>query len=134
MNTIYNLQTEWGKYHDGAYIPGGALFINNSSYAAHKDAIDAFLAKIDANVVDAIDDVDKVAAALNSYEEATEGEDSVKTRFGIPNANIYKAIQSGGKNGFGLYKDNDLAARKAIANSFAEAIGGTAFADSAFLS
>ncbi len=133
LNTIYNLQTEWAKFHSNGKIPGGALFINNNTYANHPAAVAAFLSQVDARVADAIDDPAKVAASLNAYEEATEGEDNVKARFGIPNAAIFSQIQADGKNGLGLYKDTALNTRKAIANDFNVALGGSAFDDSAFL-
>ena len=133
LNTIYNLQTEWAKFHSNGKIPGGALFINNDTYASHPGAVASFLSQVDARVADAIDDPAKVVTALNAYEEATEGEDNVKARFGIPNSTIFNQIQADGKNGLGLYKDTDLASRKAIANDFNVALGGSAFDDSAFL-
>ena len=133
LNTIYNLQTEWAKFHSNGKIPGGALFINNNTYSSHPAAVAAFLSQVDARVADAIDNPAKVAASLNAYEEATEGEDNVKARFGIPNAAIFSQIQADGKNGLGLYKDTVLNTRKAIANDFNVALGGSAFDDSAFL-
>ncbi len=135
LNVVYDLQEEWAKAHNGAKIPAAGLFVNKTSYANHRLAMDAFLAKTDERIVTAIDEPDTAFDALTAYEaEDTTSANDCANRFGFAPA-IVKALQGNGANRFGLLKRNEVTSLSAVASDFASALGeNIAFPSTLFLS
>jgi hypothetical protein len=119
LNVIYNLQTEWAAQTGQLTIPAAALFVNNTSYASHKGAIDEFLADTQTRQDVAVTDVAAVATALDAYGN----DDKVQGRFGFTSA-LASALQADGADKFGILKTGDIADREEFANAFANQISG----------
>lgn len=126
LNVVANLQDEWKKAHNQASIPAAALFVNKTSYATKKSAIDAFLSETQARQDDAVAKVSQVASAVAAYGDET----AQKERFGFSSA-LVSALQPANK--FGIFKTEDITDNKAFANGFTGVFGAAAFADSLFL-
>ena len=119
LNVIYNLQTEWKAQSGQLTIPAAALFVNNTSYASHKGAIDEFLADTQTRQDTAVDDVATVKTALDGF-----GSDAaVQSRFGFTST-LAAALQADGADKFGILKTGDIANKEDFANAFAAQISG----------
>lgn len=126
LNVVANLQDEWKKAYNQASIPAAALFVNKTSYATKKGAIDAFLNETQTRQDDAISKVSQVASAVSAYGDET----AQKERFGF-SSTLVSALQPSNK--FGIFKTGDITDNKAFANGFTGVFGSVAFADSLFL-
>jgi hypothetical protein len=126
LNVVANLQSEWKKAYNQTSIPAAALFVNKTSYANKKGAIDTFLAETQSRQDESVSAVDKVASTIAAY-----GDDAAqKSRFGFTSA-LVTALQPQDK--FGIFKTGDITDKKAFANGFTNVFGSAAFADSLFL-
>lgn len=126
VNVLANLQTEWASAYNQPNIPAAALFVNKTSYASKKAAIDTFIQETQARQDDAVSNVSKVTAALTAYGADADQ----KTRFGFTST-LVGALQKANK--FNIFKTGDITDKKAFANNFNTTLGGAAFADSLFL-
>lgn len=133
LNIVYNLQEEWAKYHDGAKIPAGGLFINKKVYSddRYKFWMDDFIAQVHARLDTAIENPAKVKEALDEYEAINpDSATDTATRFGITGALVYNLETNGNK--LGLLKSGTIKDNKAFADSFATLTGGKEFSESLF--
>jgi hypothetical protein len=126
LSVVADLQSEWKAAYNQSSIPAAALFVNKTSYAAKKGAIDAFIQETQSRQDDAVTNVSKVTAALDAYG----AEADQKSRFGFTST-LVTALQKANK--FDLFKTGDITDKKAFANDFNVTLGGAAFADSLFL-
>ena len=129
LNVVADLQEEWANAYDGAKIPAAALFVNKTRYAAHKNAIDAFIEETEDRIDYAVNTPSVAVEALAQYASA---HDDIASRFGFQPA-VVNALQKDGANKFGLVEYEEGMDLSAIPNSFAEALGGQAFDSSLFL-
>jgi hypothetical protein len=126
LNVVANLQDEWKKAYNQTSIPAAALFVNKTSYANKKGAIDTFLSETQSRQDDAVSQVSVVSSAVAAYGDET----AQKTRFGFTSS-LVSALQPSDK--FGIFKTGDITDKKAFANGFTNVFGAAAFADSLFL-
>jgi hypothetical protein len=130
LNGLYDLQEQWRNAYSQATIPAAALFVNVSSYAAHKEAIEAFLDETQSRQDKAVQNSDEVVAALNEYGS----DDVVQTRFGFT-ASLVANLQKDGADRFGILKTGDIADPAGFANAFAMTLNpdASAFGSDLFL-
>ena len=135
LNLIYDMQEEWGKAHNGNSIPSAALFVNTSLYSAHKTDYEKFLKETDERLNTLVDSPTKAEEALKKY--ASENDGAVVSgnyvKFGIAESIVNSLANLQKNNTFGFIKTADAKDKKAVANTFNEALGGAAFSDSLFL-
>lgn len=126
-----NLQSEWAELYDGEMIPAAGLFVNMTSYANKKEECDAYIAHVKSRLDTAISNPSDAVMALNAYGDAGQ----IADRFGFA-AGPVTALQSNGKNGFGLVASSlqeNKQARAQVANDFATRLGRTAFSEDLFI-
>lgn len=119
LNVIYNLQTEWNTKYNQTTIPAAALFINKTSYANHKGAMDSFIEKTKEATKTAVEDPATVAAGITSYSADTTKQQS---RFGFTAA-LATALQKDGANRFGVIKDGTIEDKRAFVNDYEVNLG-----------
>jgi hypothetical protein len=129
LNVISDLQADWKAAYNAGTIPAAALFVRSTSYDAHKEVFDKFLAETQTRVDASIDKVADVAKVVADYGT----DDEAKARFGFTSS-IVTAMQGNGANKFAMIKSGEVTSVKAFANGFASIILGSTFADSYFLS
>lgn len=131
LNLIKDLQSEWGRYHEGAAIPSAGLFVNTDTLSAHPAALSAFVADVDARLDDLVLDPGKVKTTLLAFEEET-GNLASQFGVGLPIINQFDTLQQTNKLGF-LNQDQTQETVREYANKFAVGIGGSAYAENLFV-
>lgn len=116
LNVVANLQTEWSAYTDGGSIPAAALFLNKSKFAKYPNALSWFVLGVDLRIGTAVDDPAAAVTELNKFTG------NFGQRFGFQPA-VVNALQSNGKNGFGLTKVDSISDPRGLVNSFASSLG-----------
>lgn len=104
VNIISNIKKEFEEKTGLPGIPQAGLFVRYEGfYDTYADEIDEYLKFIDTNIVTATEHPEDVVTYLNQFDQTL-----VRARFGY-NAAQVNALQSGGKNSFGLVKPDERA-------------------------
>ena len=135
LHLIYDLQEEWGKAHDGSSIPSAALFVNSSLYSAHQASYDAFLSETNSRIDTLVDSPSTAQAALEEYASNNETAvvDGNYVKFGISTSIVSNLSTLQKNNVFGFLKTGVIENKKAVADSFNKALGGSEFDAGLFL-
>ena len=135
LHLIYDLQEEWGKAHEGASIPSAALFVNSSLYSAHQADYNAFLRETDERIDTLVENPSIAQKSLEEYGASDETAivNGNYTKFGISESIISNLANLQKSNVFGFLKSGTVTDKKAVADSFNEALGGSKFGDGLFL-
>lgn len=102
LTRVISLQDEWKKLTGFEGYPQAGLFISNKLVNDNKDLVSNFLAKIDENITNLIENPSVAVDALNNYGALEEQ----KTRFGVT-ANVLNAMQKDAQNRLG-YTDGGI--------------------------
>lgn len=128
LNVIYNLQDEWKSKYNQSTIPAAALFINKTSYAAHKDVMDTFIADTATRATNAVDNPTVAVNAINAYSADTTVQSS---RFGFT-ATLAGNLQK--TNKFNVIKPGTISDNRAFVNDYETSLGSAlSFDTSLFL-
>lgn len=135
LHLIYDLQEEWGKAHGGNSIPSAALFVNASLYGAHQASYEKFLRETNERLDALIDAPIKAEESLKKYASESSGAviNGIYVKFGIAESIVNNLASLQEDNAFGFIKTASEGDKKGVANTFSEALGGTAFPDGLFL-
>jgi NitT/TauT family transport system substrate-binding protein len=102
LTRIISLQDEWKNLTGFEGYPQAGLFISNKLINDKKDLVTNFLAKIDENITNLIENPSVAVDALNNYGTL----DDQKARFGVT-ANVLNAMQKDNQNRLG-YTDGGI--------------------------
>ena len=135
LHLIYDMQSEWGKAHDGQKIPSAALFVNTSLYNSHQTELDKFLKETDKRLNTLVDTPLTAQQALEDYAKSNSDAvvDGNYVKFGISSSIVSNLATYQASNAFGFIKTSEVSDKKAVANSFNTALGGASFSDDLFL-
>jgi hypothetical protein len=117
LNVIYDLQAEWKAKYNQTTIPAAALFINKTSYAAHKAVLDTFISDTETRATNAVDNPTVAASAINAYSADTTEQSK---RFGFT-ATLASNLQK--TNKFNVIKPGVITDNQKFVNDYENNLG-----------
>ncbi len=125
VHIVRNIREEWKAYSGQDGIAQAGLFVHNNAIEKKKAKLKEFITHLDSSIQLAITNPDAVSETMNAYGTL----DEQVSRFGF-NANVVKAVQKDGRNGFGLLSPS----QSVDVNAFLTKLGSETFADNYFVS
>lgn len=125
VHIVKNIRQEWKDFSGQDGLVQAGLFVHKNAIENKPSKLKEFITRLNSSIKLAITNPDSVAQAMNSYGNLSEQ----VSRFGF-NANIVKAVQKDGRNGFGLLDPSE----SVDVNAFLTKLGLSSFSDDYFVS